>query len=987
MLRACVVCFLVAVATLCHAQFAVIPKGQEGGTVTPKRARGEMHCYDAFATLTLEVTFATDPDWGGEVDFLVRLPANVDATGFAYWFQDEKVVARTVEKERAAAIYDRITSFRRDPALIEYVGRRQFRVRIAPVDASKDLRIEMKFVVTPTKGALELPLQELLPGRLESAEFTVHTHGDSPWKNNWGVPATRATNGESYRFASNPWRATSNWRFSAQSKPYTVSAGRPSKGDGTILVAFTAPRDMRNVRLSFPSKRLHSVYPSTVSRLRRGETVTFTGRVSSACPEFIELSVGETKWAQKLPRTPLADRAAVVVWGARHVTRIKDRSQILYWGMTLGIPTKETSWLAVPKAEWATFLYTKLELDSAQYWETFDKRGPDAKETQAILTRLKKNAAEWASIGGNGNVPDNTLRDLLEQNRAWATSNKVGEYVDLIIKRGKSHPSAKKARERLALYERPLPGVEFREPSLEPEIQSDVLSKLEDRLATLNPTKTQRWDPQTQTYTALKSISNKAVKRLRGEITHLLGSAEPLLPTDTRNFYYVSGGLTASLYRERNKSPYTSKSFDPYIAESIRVANHLNVQARLMAAARRQVTDTEFFDLKIRWQTDREVSSISNGVLAKRMKEFEALTASFGGTRDEVVENALWLLEAATPNPQEPPDPRRVNEVLTPEQILWSNTYGIDLGRSRKHLYESTFSLLGEKWSDLKGQTIRDPEVLADAESLVKAWAKTLGEPGPEMGQPFSLWGYSARDQYVENLRRKGPRHPDTIEAKRVMEARDAQRRSPRTNFLKYRADLIQTEIELDNLSWRTLTPAEQKQRTYLESRQKYLRVRMGDPLITVVAPLTAKVTARLPDGRFVNLRWNAQSARWEYRFDMPPGSKDGIVEIPIWVVLATGTIREDVVKVVVDQASGDLRVTWTKTPEGWRAWVETEADVVRVNVSLADGRRFALSKVSHVENKIRWQATLTGDLTGEAIVVATDAAHNRKEVRHCFSP
>ena len=84
-------------------------------------------------------------------------------TSFAYWYGDEKVPARIVEKEEAAAIYAHITARMRDPALVEMIGKNTFRARIFPVMPNSDLKVEMNLVQTlrsDAKGAhFTLPLQ------------------------------------------------------------------------------------------------------------------------------------------------------------------------------------------------------------------------------------------------------------------------------------------------------------------------------------------------------------------------------------------------------------------------------------------------------------------------------------------------------------------------------------------------------------------------------------------------------------------------------------------------------------------------------------------------------------------------------------------------------------------------------------------------------------------------------------------------------------
>lgn len=372
-------------------QFLVVPEGQQAGRVTPKAMIAELRAFGAYATVRLELAFAIDPNWNDEVDFLMRLPENVDATGFAYWFEEEKVIARTVKKERAAEIYRRITERRRDPALVELVGRRQFRVRIAPVDVTKDLRVEIRLVITPTRGALTLPLTALVDQPLQTASLSVEVPNTTPaWTENWGralEPTTRGTRQASATFRN--WRPSRDWRVAPPRNPaqpgVLASVGRPATGDGTLIFSYTAPRDLRQLRLVAPAGVLHSVYPRSPQTVRAGQTLTWVARISPLAPAQTTLRLthagGTLSVSHAFPRAPMADRAGVVAWGLRHVEQLRSRAEIVRWGMLLNVPTKETSWLAVPQAERAALNRAKAEIAARDYWLAWSKWGEDAKRT------------------------------------------------------------------------------------------------------------------------------------------------------------------------------------------------------------------------------------------------------------------------------------------------------------------------------------------------------------------------------------------------------------------------------------------------------------------------------------------------------------------------------------------------------------------------------------------------------------------------------
>ena len=118
----------------------------------------------AFATSTVTTVYDNPNEERIEADFIYSAPPGAIVTGFAYWYQGEKVVARVVEKERAAQIYQYITSRMRDPALVEMIGKNTFRARIFPVEPRTDLKIEVQLAhrldATPGGWRWSFPLRD-----------------------------------------------------------------------------------------------------------------------------------------------------------------------------------------------------------------------------------------------------------------------------------------------------------------------------------------------------------------------------------------------------------------------------------------------------------------------------------------------------------------------------------------------------------------------------------------------------------------------------------------------------------------------------------------------------------------------------------------------------------------------------------------------------------------------------------------------------------
>jgi hypothetical protein len=130
-----------SVATLClaSAQIVMKPKGDGGQRMVMKSLKVNSVVEGQVASTEMEVVFNNPFQSRVEAEFIYSLKPDMIATFFAYFYGEERVIARVVEKERARAIYQHITSRMRDPALIEMIGKRTFRAKIFPIMPGNDL--------------------------------------------------------------------------------------------------------------------------------------------------------------------------------------------------------------------------------------------------------------------------------------------------------------------------------------------------------------------------------------------------------------------------------------------------------------------------------------------------------------------------------------------------------------------------------------------------------------------------------------------------------------------------------------------------------------------------------------------------------------------------------------------------------------------------------------------------------------------------------
>jgi len=947
-----------------QAQFVISPQGRSAGSVTPKTLKADFNVYPAYGTARLELTFETDPNWANEVDFMMRLPEGAEATGFAYWFQDEYVVAKTVAKERAAASYRLITERQRDPALVEMIGRRQFRVRIAPVDSTKDLRVEIKLVLRQSAGADQLPLRALFKDSLAAADFTLTLPNEPGWVENWGLSRTIKGNRAEVKFSSKPWRARRDWRVSKPESKTQVSIGRPPTGDGTIIVAYTAKDNEKGLTLT--GTGLHSIYPKVVKSVRKGETATFTARIAAKAPQTLRLRIGKQSWTQPAPARPFEERSAVVLWGATHVDQLKNRKQIEKWGINLGIPTKETSWLAVPKAEREALEEARLTLLAQNHYLNVAKFGWKSRSARETRSAYEQAVRAYIKVRGDQGQQGNFL------NRGFSSAiSLLREQYAKAVRLGVSF----KVRDSFAQGVERLASNQKRRFGHGPELRARLLAESVDSLIeeiVLGKT------PESSTTELRRLIAAQRTQSGSSEIPYQF---RQYLNTIAAQNLQIS--LDFPEYELQPAAVDRAKRLMPLFGDP----------ATLMEAARMHVIERDFRSISTKYRdrmrdknwtrdesaaTDLEWLAPASEELTQRAERHGVNLADYGNRIAQILSDALIPYDPYYPRHRDYLTREIKKPVLAKPAVDFLKTLGVSEVELYRVRFEYSLNFYTNNWRYYYYQTQRDPGKVNQAKARVEELVSIMQVPMPSWkptGKP------SLRDQFVESARDRGPSDPETVRIRKLLE-RDAPSFEGR-RYKEYRADVLLARLELDSLSWRTLTPEEQAKRAEVEKRERDLFARMGDPLLQVEAGPAAAVTAKLPDGQIVRLTWNASAQLWQHRFDLPPGTPEGEVKIPIWIRHGDGRMETREFHVQADQSAPRLNA---QIKDGLLT-VETDKEVSRVNVSFASGQRLTVPLIQQASGQKRWQLKLPSDAQGDCIVIATDRAHNRAEVRLSLSP
>jgi Ca-activated chloride channel family protein len=113
--------------------------------LTIRYHRVDVTIENQVATTRVEQEFVNEYDWEAEGTYIFPLPEGAAVSEFAMWVDGKRVEGSILEADEARAIYEDIVRRRRDPALLEYVGRGAVQARIFPIPAGGSRKIELEY--------------------------------------------------------------------------------------------------------------------------------------------------------------------------------------------------------------------------------------------------------------------------------------------------------------------------------------------------------------------------------------------------------------------------------------------------------------------------------------------------------------------------------------------------------------------------------------------------------------------------------------------------------------------------------------------------------------------------------------------------------------------------------------------------------------------------------------------------------------------------
>ncbi len=110
-----------------------------------KRHHVDVEIKSQVATTNVDQVFHNPSNQELEGTYLFPLPEGAQIDKFTMNIGGEQVKAELLDAEKAQNVYERIVRRQKDPALLEYVGRGAFKVRIYPIEPKSDKRVRLQY--------------------------------------------------------------------------------------------------------------------------------------------------------------------------------------------------------------------------------------------------------------------------------------------------------------------------------------------------------------------------------------------------------------------------------------------------------------------------------------------------------------------------------------------------------------------------------------------------------------------------------------------------------------------------------------------------------------------------------------------------------------------------------------------------------------------------------------------------------------------------
>jgi hypothetical protein len=1007
--RAIVITLCLAVlGTQAKAQTAIKAGQDPSQRLIQKKQELTADVTGHFAKVKSTHIFAGEERWRTELDVIYTLPEGAIPTDFAYYYQGERVPAFITEKERAAEIYRAITTRQQDPALIEFIGKRTFRVRIFPVEPNTDLRMEVSWVqvAKTNKGipSFQFPIKLNKKDPLAAVDAKVTVHAVDWMKKvqeSIGLARHKSGTDEIFEFKQSAARPRSDWKFTLTPKsgvkPMTVKAATSGSDVGYAAIATSEP--LKDANLSEPQRELDGGTWVTTGTYRVGKVTTVAGSVS-------------------VENEPEPNHYGLKLWAYQRIRTMqkssRNRDKVVAMSLRHNLISKFTSWIAIPVAERKRFEQRIKEAHLAVKLQKLTAAAVAGRiKDEEIIRSVDLLREEYKKLGGKLDIWEvsgiasifgdriyKVQLQLLEERKrhpeSFASDRRYDEFAAKFKKLNGFLGKIYQSGEPIDPYSYFEVGSDLvntiGDPRLLKNSVFDYLSRkarylqkdLKDRLQAMPAEIYQNEFQRVYQQMEYEGPSKKTDQRLNG-----IGAFGKHFGTQINwqrfevNVEYPSYGMNAPLWfnTRLDQIPAAAKRFANAlkIGESERIAMQLrdnsafqlfyqksealklnnrqsyvnNAAAlkpaiRQMSARRRERVATQINDQLLTNET-RGIYEIESKYpsATEFQAAMDAEEANFSKLWDT---NASDLIEIWKSNRD-----KRLEGMLYYHYATYVNTVGeVELPKSfredMKTSFEKRLRWFGRDWDYLNKKVATD-----------------------EMWKNGYAYAYPARFKYIEALRRRKV-NPSAVPPARDAFYAEAKAQSASDDFVKDRIERLRLGIEIEDLNEQPQTPEVTKIIDDLKAQRDKIIARMGDPLLAITLPEgTREAAAIFPWGETRPMVYNPVTEKWQVRFDIPPTATEGEQFITVQAVGIQG-IRPMFIQerhpLKVDMTSPSLTI---KIVGNRLEVADPTQEVVRVKVFNSAQRPVPLVLLSSG----RWRSSQPVESLDGLRIMAIDGAHN----------
>ncbi|GAB6265024.1 MAG: VIT domain-containing protein [Methanothrix sp.] len=115
----------------------------------------DIQIKDQVVTTRVDQVFVNDNPWTAEGTYIFPLPQGAAVSDFVMWVDGKAVHGEILEADEARTIYDDVVRRMKDPALLEYVGRKALKASVFPIPPGEERKIELEYSqILPVENGL-----------------------------------------------------------------------------------------------------------------------------------------------------------------------------------------------------------------------------------------------------------------------------------------------------------------------------------------------------------------------------------------------------------------------------------------------------------------------------------------------------------------------------------------------------------------------------------------------------------------------------------------------------------------------------------------------------------------------------------------------------------------------------------------------------------------------------------------------------------------